>query len=109
MEQRVHEDGKSEGPTVMGGIEVEPNRQHHLTRKRADFHLVSQHERAWLPAKGAKQMTGEINTTVPRAGAGVAPGAAPHPPTDWHAIPWRQVEREVRRLQARIVQATQAG
>ena len=54
-------------------------------------------------------MTGATNTTVPRAGIGVAPGAAPHPPTDWHAIPWRQVEREVRRLQARMVQATQAG
>src|SRR5438128_7898535 len=54
-------------------------------------------------------MVGEINTAVPRAGAGVAPGAAPHTPTDWHAIHWRQVEREVRRLQARIVQATQAG
>jgi hypothetical protein len=49
MEQRVHEDGKSEGPAVMDGIEVEPMRQHHLTRKRADFHLVSQHERVWLP------------------------------------------------------------
>jgi RNA-directed DNA polymerase len=54
-------------------------------------------------------MTGETNTTAPRVGADVPPGAAPRRPTDWHAIPWRQVEREVRRLQARIVQATQAG
>ena len=36
-------------------------------------------------------------------------GAVSRPPTDWHAIPWRKVHREVRRLQARIVQAVQAG
>ena len=28
---------------------------------------------------------------------------------DWHAIDWRKAHRNVRRLQARIVQATQAG
>jgi RNA-directed DNA polymerase len=38
--------------------------------------------------------------------AGAAPGAAL---TTWHAIPWRAVWRNVRRLQARIVKATQAG
>jgi RNA-directed DNA polymerase len=38
--------------------------------------------------------------------AGAAPGAAL---TSWHAIPWRAVWRNVRRLQARIVKATQAG
>jgi RNA-directed DNA polymerase len=37
--------------------------------------------------------------------AGAAPGAA----TTWHAIPWRRVWRNVRRLQARIVKATQQG
>jgi RNA-directed DNA polymerase len=36
-------------------------------------------------------------------------GAVSRPVTDWHAIPWRKVYREVRRLQARIVQAVQAG
>jgi RNA-directed DNA polymerase len=41
----------------------------------------------------------------------VAPpvGAAPRLTTDWHQINWRKVHRNVRRLQARIVQATQAG
>src|SRR5262249_5108592 len=37
------------------------------------------------------------------------PGAAPHAPPDWHAIPWRKVWRNVRRLQARIVQAVREG
>jgi RNA-directed DNA polymerase len=36
-------------------------------------------------------------------------GAASHPATDWHGIDWSQVSRTVRRLQARIVKATQAG
>jgi RNA-directed DNA polymerase len=36
-------------------------------------------------------------------------GAASHAPTDWAQINWSQVHRTVRRLQARIVQATQAG
>jgi len=36
-------------------------------------------------------------------------GAAPREPPDWHAIPWRKVWRNVRRLQARIVQAVREG
>src|SRR5713226_5010082 len=36
-------------------------------------------------------------------------GAASHDPVDWHAIDWRRVKQTVRRLQARIVKATQAG
>src|SRR5215213_4044798 len=36
-------------------------------------------------------------------------GAAPHHPTDWHAINWPKVYQNVRRLQARIVQATKEG
>lgn len=50
MGLRVKEDGGSEGPSVMEGTEVEAQRvvrQHHLTRKRADFRPVSLHERAW--------------------------------------------------------------
>ena len=41
-------------------------------------------------------------------GAG-ATGAASDAPVDWHRINWQTVHRNVRRLQARIVQATQAG
>jgi RNA-directed DNA polymerase len=36
-------------------------------------------------------------------------GAAPHAAPGWHSINWRKVWRNVRRLQARIVKAAQAG
>ncbi len=38
-----------------------------------------------------------------------AAGATSHAPLDWHLINWHAVHRNVRRLQARIVQATQVG
>src|SRR6266446_3720787 len=38
-----------------------------------------------------------------------AAGASFHGVTDWHAIDWQKVQRNVRRLQARIVKATQEG
>src|SRR5487761_373877 len=36
-------------------------------------------------------------------------GATCHPPVDWEAIDWPKANRIVRRLQARIVKATQEG
>src|SRR6266446_7435919 len=36
-------------------------------------------------------------------------GAVSHISTDWHSIPWKTVNENVRRLQARIVQATREG
>jgi RNA-directed DNA polymerase len=36
-------------------------------------------------------------------------GAASHAEVDWHALNWRAVHENVRRLQARIVKATKAG
>jgi len=36
-------------------------------------------------------------------------GAPTDTPLDWHQINWRQAERNVRRLQARIAQATKVG
>src|ERR687888_1000986 len=36
-------------------------------------------------------------------------GAVSHISMDWHSIPWKTVNENVRRLQARIVQATKAG
>ncbi len=36
-------------------------------------------------------------------------GASFHPPIDWHAINWKKVHRNVRRLQVRMVKAIQAG
>ena len=42
--------------------------------------------------------------------AEIAPaGAASHGEVDWHAINWQFVHENVRRLQARIVKATQQG
>lgn len=35
-------------------------------------------------------------------------GASSHPDNEWHSIDWRKVNQEVKRLQARIVKATQA-
>src|ERR671917_2270112 len=36
-------------------------------------------------------------------------GAASHRTVNWHAIDWRKANQTVRRLQVRIVKATQAG
>ncbi len=41
--------------------------------------------------------------------AGLPAGAASHVEVDWHSIDWHQVTENVRRLQARIVKATQEG
>jgi RNA-directed DNA polymerase len=50
--------------------------------------------------------------TTERTGAHVSNpsvGATSDTPVAWHQINWRQAERNVRRLQTRIAQATQAG
>jgi RNA-directed DNA polymerase len=39
----------------------------------------------------------------------LAAGADSHETEDWHTIEWAKAQCIVRRLQARIVQATQAG
>src|SRR5437870_6996581 len=41
--------------------------------------------------------------------AATVAGAAPHNEVKWHRIDWSAVHRSVRRLQARIVKATQEG
>src|SRR3954453_13846223 len=41
--------------------------------------------------------------------AAATAGAASHTLADWHAIDWHQAHQNVRRLQARIVKATQEG
>src|SRR5205823_1462742 len=57
--------------------------------------------------KEAKQMTAPPDTTAVNASGEAVPGAASHDALAWHAIDWPQAHRIVRRLQARIVQATQ--
>jgi hypothetical protein len=49
------------------------------------------------PTKETKQMTAVATPA----------GAVPHGEVDWHAVDWRSVNVNVRRLQARIVKATQ--
>ncbi len=83
----------------MGWIGVEP-RQHYPTRKRADFPsgscITREHGE---PIEETKQMT-----------AGITPaGAVSRNEVDWHAMNWQKAHTIVRRLQARIVKATQAG
>jgi hypothetical protein len=50
------------------------------------------------PMKGAMPMTADSSA-----------GAVSHISTDWHSLPWKTVNETVRRLQARLVQATKAG
>ena len=49
-------------------------------------------------------MTGLLSVTTESR-----PGAASRDTVDWHTIDWRQITQNVRRLQVRIVKATQAG
>jgi len=46
---------------------------------------------------------------VETAAGDLAAGAASHDEIEWHAIEWQKAHRIVRRLQARIVQATREG
>ena len=54
-------------------------------------------------------MTVPTHTSPATATVDAGAGAASHDALDWHAIDWPQAHRIVRRLQARIVQATQQG
>jgi RNA-directed DNA polymerase len=64
----------------------------------ADFRKVFHHKNTRKTTEEEKQMTVEQST-----------GASFHGITDWHAIEWQKVNKNVRRLQVRIVKATQEG
>ena len=55
--------------------------------------------------KEEKQMTAEISLSEPTDRD--AAGASFHGVTDWYAIDWHKADHNVRRLQARIVKATE--
>jgi reverse transcriptase-like protein len=74
------------------------HRQHHRTRKRADFLLVLPTRELGKSAYEAKQMT-----------TARAVGAASSEAEEWYAIDRPTIHRAVRRLQVRIVQATKAS
>src|SRR5256712_9758658 len=61
------------------------------------------------PPKEAKQMTAETGNTTEQVDESANAGAASHRITAWHAIDWYQANRNVKRLQTRIVKATQEG
>jgi len=74
MGLRVKDGGESESQSVMDWIGVEPLvGQHHSTRKRADFHRVTRHEK----------VDGDTETGVRRIGSShVAAGASLREPLD---------------------------
>src|SRR5256885_5754798 len=69
-----------------------------LARKRADFPEVLHARELGKLAHEAKQMT-----------TAQAVGAVSREAAEWYAIDWRAINRNVRRLQVRIVQATKAS
>ena len=54
-------------------------------------------------------MTAETEHFIEQMDENRTAGAASHMLTEWHAIDWYHAHRNVRRLQARIVKATQEG
>src|SRR5438874_3462760 len=96
MAVRTAGQGESEGYSVMEQILVAPatGRQHHRTRKRADFPEVLHTRELGKSAYEAKQMT-----------TAQAVGAVSSEAAEWYAIDWQAIHRNVRRLQVRIVKA----
>jgi hypothetical protein len=74
------------------------HRQHHRARKQADFLLVLHTRELGKSAYEPKQMT-----------TAQAVGAVSNEAAEWYAIDWQTINRNVRRLQVRIVQATKAS
>jgi len=98
MGQRVKEEGASERRSVMGRIGIEPTGNIIPGESRQTSLWSSVTREPWPTDLGSKA---EMSAAATLAGA--APGLVP----GWHSIPWKQVWRNVRRLQARIVKAVQ--
>jgi hypothetical protein len=90
---RAKERGKSEGHPAMGWIRVVTSSYAKAGRLPQG---LSEQENWSYPTKEEKQMTAEEDSA----------GASFHGVTNWHDIDWHAANRNVRRLQARIVQAT---
>ena len=96
-EMRVEECGKSESRSVMERREAEP-KGNIASRESGQTSTRSLITREFdKPIKEEKQMTVEQT------------GASSHLVEGWHDIDWKAAHRSVRRLQARIVKATEAG
>ena len=101
---RVEECGKSEGPTVMAGTRIErgdtPLASNIIRRESgqtsARSFMAREHGK---PSNGGEQMTADIPTaSAIRTDAGAPPRSE---------VDWIQIRQAVRRLQVRIVKATQ--
>jgi hypothetical protein len=92
------EDGKSEGRFVMRRIGVAPSGK--ITPRESGQTSIRSFltRKPELPTSGTKRMTA-VETQA---------GAVPNERIDWATIDWRTVNQNMRRLQARIVEATQA-
>src|SRR5260370_8104439 len=73
------------------------HRPHHRARKRADFLQVLPTRELGKSAYEAKQMT-----------TAQAVGAVSREAAEWYAMDWQAINRNVRRLQVHILQATKA-
>ena len=92
-EMRAKERGKSECCPVMGWIRTVTSSYAKAGRLPQG---LSEQEHLSYPTQEEKQMTAEEDSA----------GASFHGVTDWHDIDWHAANQNVRRLQARIVQAT---
>ena len=90
------DEGKSEGPSVIDGIEGVTSP--HAKAGRLPSGLSAREHLINRP-KEVRQMTTET-TEVKASDPSV--GATTDMPLDWHQINWRRAERNVRRLQIRI-------
>ena len=98
MGMRVEEDGESESHAVMAWIGIEHRAISSYAKACRLPSGLSSRESLTTRHKEAKRMTIAMTIdAVSRSEAG------------WHAINWRKVYRTVRRLQARIVKATQGS
>src|SRR5467141_1666522 len=101
---RAKECGESECHPVMVWIGVDS--QENITLRESGQTSVRSFRTRTLDktTEEEKQMTAETTSTeIPE---GDSTGASFHGVTDWHAIDWQAAHHNVRRLQARIVQAT---
>jgi RNA-directed DNA polymerase len=103
---RTKEDGKSQSPLVMRriGAESKDNITPRESEQTSVWSFITRTRDK--TTKEEKQMVVET-TTADSSDAETATGASSHGALAWHGICWYQSERNVRRLQARIVKATQ--
>ena len=108
MGLRVKEDGGSEGRPVTGRIGVEPPGD--ITpRESGPTSIWSLVTRALgEPTQEGKQMTADTAAAGHTAHIRLLVRPS-HAAGGWHAIDWPTAHQNVRRLQARIVKATQEG